>query len=292
MTFRWNAPPSGRAGRVCARGRRGTWPSPGARSPSGCGADPPRDGAAGSFYVRVPVARHRRSQRRLERDPRSTWRAGAAVRAVGASRPPPPGDTVHLAWTPTFGGGGTRRLHARRRRIGLGRVAPLPALERVSFAGAPGGFLLAVAARGQRRGDERPSAPVVMTVPGGCTGPTGPPTNLLAYRPAAPPSWCGIRRSRAGAVQLPALGARLRRIPAGAVRTISGPLGPGTYTFRCGRPAPAAPARGVAGPDGAVGRRWRHGGVAQNRKSRVALIASVRFSERGKPRGRVSRPSL
>ena len=173
---------------------------------------------------------------------------------IGVPAPPSPptglqaisvGNTVHLAWTPTFGGGAPGGFVLD---VGgsLAAAIPLPNLERVSFAGAPSGAYTLSLRAVNAGGSSAPSAPVPLAVPGACAGPPGPPTNLLAYVNAGttfvvwdPPASGSPPTSYL--VTVPGIGA----LPL-AQRTISGPLPAGTWSISvqaigpCGASAPVA----------------------------------------------------
>ncbi len=140
------------------------------------------------------------------------------------------GDGVHLAWTPTFAGGAPDAF-VLDVAGSFSASIPLPLLERVSFAGAPAGSYTLSLRATNGAGTSDPSAPVAMTVPGSCSGPTGPPTNLLAYVSAGttfvvwdPPTTGGAVSSYV--ISVPGIGG----FPL-AQRTISGPLPAGSYTI-------------------------------------------------------------
>ena len=140
------------------------------------------------------------------------------------------GDGVHLAWTPTFAGGAPASF-VLDVAGSVSASLPLPLLERVSFAGAPAGSYTLSVRAANGAGTSGPSAPVAMTVPGACTGPTGPPTNLLAYVAGGttfvvwdPPTSGGAVSSYV--ISVPGIGG----FPL-AQRAISGPLPAGTWVI-------------------------------------------------------------
>ncbi len=223
VTFRWNAPAIGPA----AAGyllEGGVVPAqPMVSLPTGLAA-PILDIAApsGSFYVRI----------------RTLGAGGPSAPSneilahIGVPAPPSPptglqaisvGNTVHLAWTPTFGGGAPGGFVLD---VGgtLAAAIPLPNLERVSFAGAPSGAYTLSLRAVNAGGSSAPGAAVPLAVPDACAGPPGPPTNLLAYVNAGttfvvwdPPASGSPPTSYV--VTVPGIGA----LPL-AQRTISGPL--------------------------------------------------------------------
>lgn len=90
------------------------------------------------------------------------------------------GDTLHLAWTPTFEGGAATGAVLEV----TGSVAaslPLPAIERVSFAGVPAGTYTLAMRAVNGAGSSTASAPIVVTVPGSCNAAPAAPRNVLAY---------------------------------------------------------------------------------------------------------------
>jgi hypothetical protein len=172
---------------------------------------------------------------------------------VGVPVPPSPpvglqatsvGDAVHLAWTPTFGGGAAAG-YVLDVTGSLVASLPLPAVERVSFAGAPGGSYALALRAVNGGGSSGQGAPVPLVVPGACAGSPGVPTHVLAYTaggttflvwepPTSGPAPISYLISVPGVGSLPS-----------ATRAVSGPLPPGTYTINvmsvgpCGVSAPA-----------------------------------------------------
>ncbi len=154
------------------------------------------------------------------------------------------GNTLHLAWQPTFGGGAaTAALLDVTGSVSAS--LPLPAGERVSFAGVPAGTYT-VAIRGTNPGGNgAATSPLTVAVPGVCAGPPAPPANLLVYTAGGttfivwdPP---GSGEAPLGyVVSVPGIGA----FPV-STRTISGPLPAGSYTIAvhsagaCAMSAPA-----------------------------------------------------
>ncbi len=154
------------------------------------------------------------------------------------------GDTLHVAWRPTFAGG---QPTSAVLQVGgsIAAALPLPAGERVSFTGVPpGSYTLAVRSV-NAAGASAPSAAVAVTVPGACPSAPAPPTELLAYvsggttfvvwdPPASGEAPTGYLVSVAGIGAFPV-----------ATRSISGPLPAGTHTIAvhavgaCGTSAPA-----------------------------------------------------
>jgi hypothetical protein len=138
------------------------------------------------------------------------------------------GDTLHLAWTPTFDGGGA--TNALLDVTGsLVASLPLPAVERISFAGVPAGTYALTIRSANAGGSSAPSAPLVVTVPGVCGGAPAPPRNALAYVVAGtaflvwdPPA--GGEAPTSYLVTVPGFGV----LPTG-LRALSGVLPAGTY---------------------------------------------------------------
>ena len=230
VTFRWTAPAIGpaAAGYVLEGGVAPAQTM--VALPTGLAAPILQIAApSGSFYVRI----------------RSLGAGGPSEASneilahIGVPVPPSPptglqaisvGNTVHLAWTPTFGGGAPGGFVLD---VGgtLAAAIPLPNLERVSFAGAPSGVYTLSLRAVNAGGSSTPSAAVPLPVPAACAGPPGAPTNLLAYvnggttfvvwdPPAAgsPPSSYLVTVPGVGALPL-------------AQRTISGPLPAGTWSI-------------------------------------------------------------
>lgn len=154
------------------------------------------------------------------------------------------GSSVFLAWTPTFAGGPPAGFVLD---VGgsLAAAVPLPAVERLSFAGAPSGtFTLSM--RAVNAGGSSPStAAVQITVPGTCGEAPAPPTDLLGYVAGGttfllwdPPLGGGAATGYV--VSVPGIGS----LPLGQ-RSVSGPLPRGTHTINvhsvgpCGTSAPA-----------------------------------------------------
>jgi hypothetical protein len=154
------------------------------------------------------------------------------------------GDSLHLAWRPTFDGAAAAGVVLDVSGSLAGAV-PLPAVERVSFAGVPPGTYTITARATNAAGTSLASAAVTLTVPAACGGPPEPPANLLAYVRAGttfvvwdPPS-TGVAPT-GYLVSVPGIGS----LPL-AERAISGPLPAGTHTISvhatsaCGTGAPA-----------------------------------------------------
>jgi hypothetical protein len=90
------------------------------------------------------------------------------------------GDALHLAWTPTFEGGAATGAILEVTGT-LAASLPLPALERVSFAGVPPGTYTLTVRSVNGAGASAPSTPVLVSVPGACTAAPAAPQNVLAY---------------------------------------------------------------------------------------------------------------
>ncbi|MEZ5289604.1 MAG: hypothetical protein R2745_00835 [Vicinamibacterales bacterium] len=174
---------------------------------------------------------------------------------VGAPAAPPPpaallglvdGSRIALSWT-LAGGTATSVLLD----VTGGATVSLPLGLTEAFSAGPvppGAYTLAVRAV-NAAGVSAPSAPVTLTVPGGCSGAPQPPTALAAaWTPAgALVSW---RPPAAGAAvtgyALDVSGALVATVPL-VQRSVSGALPPGSYVFRaratnpCGQSALTAP---------------------------------------------------
>lgn len=175
---------------------------------------------------------------------------------VGVPVPPSPpaglratsvGNSVHLAWTPTFGGAAPSG-YLLDVSGSLAASLPLPNLERLSFAGAPSGTYSLSLRAVNGAGSSAPGTPVPLTIPGACTGVPGAPTDLLAYVAGGttfvvwdPPVTGSAATSYV--ISVPGIGA----IPL-AQRAVSGPLPPGSYAISvqavgpCGVSAPVTQA--------------------------------------------------
>lgn len=243
VTFRWKAPAIGPdpTGYVLEGGVAPAQTL--AALPTGAAPILTIDAPSGSFYVRVrslgaggpsPVSNEILVHVNVPVAPSAPADLQATVT----------GDTLHLAWRPTFAGG---QPTSAVLQVGgsIAAALPLPAGERVSFTGVPAGsYTLAV--RGvNAAGASAPSAAVAVTVPGACTAPPAPPRELLAYvsggttfvvwdPPASGEAPTGYLVSVAGIGAFPL-----------ATRSISGPLPAGTHTIAvhavgaCGTSAPA-----------------------------------------------------
>jgi hypothetical protein len=155
------------------------------------------------------------------------------------------GNTLHLAWTPTFlGGAGTGAVLDVTGS--LAASLPLPAVERISFAGVPAGTYALTVRSVNAGGSSAPSAPLLVTVPGVCAGAPEPPRNVLAYVVAGtsflvwdPPATGDAPTGYL--VTVPGFGA----LPTGQ-RAVSGSLPAGIYAIdvraigACGTSAPAS----------------------------------------------------
>jgi hypothetical protein len=242
VTFRWR--PAG-VGPAPAGYRLEGGASPGAADVSVDTPSPPIftvPAPTGSFYVRLrtlgvggpsPVSNEILIHVGLPVTPSSP--VGLQATSVG--------DAVHLAWTPTFGGGAAGG-YVLDVTGSLVASLPLPAVERVSFAGAPGGSYSLALRAVNGGGSSGPSTAVPLTVPGACAGPPGAPTNVLAYTAGGttflvwePPTSGTAPTSYL--ISVPGVGS----LPS-AARAVSGPLPPGTYTISvqsagpCGLSAP------------------------------------------------------
>jgi hypothetical protein len=181
----------------------------------------------GSFYVRVrslgPGGPSAVSNEILVHV--STAVAPSAPTALQATAS---GSTLHLAWTPTFqGGAGTGAVLDVTGS--LAATLPLPAVERISFAGVPAGTYALTVREVNAGGSSAPSAPLLVTVPGVCAGAPEPPRNVLAYVVAGtsflvwdPPATGDAPTSYL--VTVPGFGV----LPTG-LRALSGVLPAGTY---------------------------------------------------------------
>jgi hypothetical protein len=139
------------------------------------------------------------------------------------------GATLHLAYTPTFGGAPATGLVLDVSGAVSGSIA-LPATEQLAFADVPAGVYTLRLRAVNDGGASAASDPVEVTVPGVCAEPPGAPEDLLAYATGGttfvmwdPPA--------AGAptgyvITVPGIGT----LPTTA-RWVSGGLAAGTYTI-------------------------------------------------------------
>jgi probable HAF family extracellular repeat protein/VCBS repeat-containing protein len=206
---------------------------------------------AGSFTVRVHS---------VAGSDKSTGSNEVQLYVRAAAPPSPPasltavvdGSAVHLAWRNTFQGGATTAVYLEVGTGGTTTYLPLGLTETLSAAGVAAGVyelqLWAVNAAGVGG----PSNSVTITVPGPCSGPPGPPSNMLAY---------AVGRTIYVAWDPPTTGAAATSyalIVTGAYvdsfattgRSMSGTVTPGTYNLSviarnpCGD-SPATPVQSV-----------------------------------------------
>ena len=156
------------------------------------------------------------------------------------------GNTLNLAWTPTFGGGVPTTVILDVAGAVNGS-APLGPTDTFSF-GVPAGTYTLSDRAVNASGSSASSTPVTLTFPGACSGVPQPVTHFLAYKaggslflnwdpPAtgtAPTSYLlNVTGSYAGAIPT-------------ALRALSGAVPAGTYHFSvvarnaCGDSAPTA----------------------------------------------------
>jgi hypothetical protein len=245
VTFRWQAPAVGPAP-VGYLVEGGVLPSQilaefetGHAAPIFTVVAPP-----GSFYVRV---------RSLGPGGPSAVSNEILVHVTTAVAPSAPtglsatasGDTLHLAWTPTFqGGAGTSTVLDVTGS--LAASLPLPAIERISFAGVPPGTYTLTVRSVNAGGSSAPSAPLLVTVPGVCAAAPAPPRTVVAFvvagtaflvwdPPAAGDAPTGYQ------VTVPGVG-----VLTTGLRALSGGLAAGTYPIEvraagaCGNSVAAA----------------------------------------------------
>ncbi len=157
------------------------------------------------------------------------------------------GNTLNLAWTPTFGGGAPTNVTLDVAGPVSGS-APLGPTDTFSFAGVPAGtYTLSVRAV-NASGSSASSTPVTLTFPTACSGAPQPVANFLAYKAGGslflnwePPATGTAPTS----YLLNVTGAYVGSIPT-SLRALSGAVPAGTYHFSvvarnaCGDSAPTA----------------------------------------------------
>ena len=157
------------------------------------------------------------------------------------------GNTLNLAWTPTFGGGVPTNVILDVSGAVTGS-APLGPTDTFSFPGVPAGtYTLSVRAV-NASGSSASSPPVTLTFPTACSGAPQPVANFLAYKTGGtlflnwdPPASGTAPTS----YLLNVTGSFVGSIPT-SLRALSGAVPAGTYNFSvvatnaCGASAPTA----------------------------------------------------
>lgn len=159
------------------------------------------------------------------------------------------GSTVSLAWKNTFGGGAPTALLLDVSGSLAGTLS-LPLTDYITVPGvSPGTYTLSLRAT-NGAGTSGSSNSVTLTVPQACSGVPGAPSNVIAYRVGSTlhASWAPAATGAAPtAFVLQVSGAVNATLPLGPTRSISGPVGPGSYTLQvlasnaCGTSAAAGP---------------------------------------------------
>ena len=157
------------------------------------------------------------------------------------------GNTLHLAWTNTFGGGAPTNVILDVSGAATGS-APVGPVETFGVAGVPPGTYTITARATNAAGRSAASNPVTLTFPAGCSGAAQTAANFVAYNAGATLflAWDTAASGPAptGYV-LNVTGAFVGAVPT-ALRALSAPVPAGTYTFSvvatnaCGSSAPTA----------------------------------------------------
>jgi Tol biopolymer transport system component len=158
------------------------------------------------------------------------------------------GSAVTLAWQNTYGGGAPTSLVLDA--TGSTTVSlPLALGETAAFTNVPPGTYTLTLRAENGAGRSLPSNPVTLTVPGPCTGPPLPPTNVMAFQVdrIASIAWTpGASGPAPTAYVLIVSGSSVLSVVT-AGRCLRAPAGPGTYTLSvvavnpCGVSAGTAP---------------------------------------------------
>jgi len=164
------------------------------------------------------------------------------------------GSSLFLAWTPTFGGGAPTSTVLEVSGA-INAALPLGAVDTFTFGGVPGGTYTFQVRQTNAAGASAPSNPVTLTFPAGCSAAPGVPQRLVASASGRtlsvfwdPPASGGAPSSYV----LNVSGAFVGSFPF-ATRSITVPVGPGTYTFSVAAANPCGtsgttPAQSVAIP--------------------------------------------
>ena len=190
------------------------------------------DAPPGSFYLRVyTVAGATRS--------RSSGEIRVHINAPTAPSVPAnllglaSGSTVSLAWRNTFGGGMPTSL-VLDVTGSLNTSLPLPMGDTFTFNGVPDGTYTFSLRAVNAVGTSGPSSPVTLSFPATCTGAPQRPVGLVGSRNGAVISlaWEPAASGTAPTSYIVNVtGAATASVPTTA-RTVSGAVGPGTYSFR------------------------------------------------------------
>jgi len=187
---------------------------------------------AGSFYLRVhalygPVKSAPSNEIHL--DVNVPVRPSPPVNLVSAVD----GSTVNLSWRNTFGGGAPRGVILEARLGATVFPFSLGLTETFVIGDVPAGTYTVRARTFNAAGSSDPSNEAVVTVPGVCSGPPGPPANFLSYNVGRtiyvmwdPP----ITGSAATVYDVIVTGAYVGSFST-ASRMLSGTVGPGSYSL-------------------------------------------------------------
>lgn len=189
------------------------------------------DAPTGSFYVRV-----RTQSAALISDPSNEILIHVNVPAVPSApdrvTATVAGDTLSLAWRPTFAGGEPVSFVMD---VSGSAVATLPVgtSDRATFAGVPpGAYTLSLRAI-NGVGSSFPSTALTVNVPDGCSALPAAPANFLAYKVGSTVHliWEPAATGGSAASYVVTVGGAISSTFPVTGRSLSGSVGAGTYTF-------------------------------------------------------------
>ena len=163
------------------------------------------------------------------------------------------GQSLALAWKNTYGGGAPTGL-VLDVSGSLTTSLPLPVSDVFTFQGVPSGQYTFRVRATNAAGTSGPSNAVTLSFPQACSGAPQPPANLFAYAQGTTLFLSWTPATTGGAptnYTIDVTGAATLTLPVGAARSVSGAVGPGTYTLRvsasnaCGTSGLSAPATAV-----------------------------------------------
>lgn len=188
---------------------------------------------AGVFYLRV----------RSLNGAQSSTASNEIVAYVNVSAPPSApanllgmanGQAVALAWRNTFGGGAPTGITLDVSGTLSGSL-PVGLTDLFTYASLPAGTYTFSVRATNVSGASAPSNPVTLSFPSACTGVPQTPANFLAYAQGSllNLSWTPAAAGAAPtSYTLDVSGAVNLTVGVGAARSISGNVGPGSYTVR------------------------------------------------------------
>lgn len=159
------------------------------------------------------------------------------------------GNALALAWKNTYGGGAPTGL-VLDVTGSLSASLPLALADQFTFPNVPPGQYTFRVRATNAAGTSPPSNAVTLAFPQACSGAPQPPVNVVAYAQGSTlfVSWEPAATGGAPtAFTLDVTGAVSATLPVGALRAVSGGVGPGSYTLRvsgqnaCGTSALSAP---------------------------------------------------